>query len=695
MNKVFLDKYIKDKCYSQNPPLTSSQFIKCCKKYSIRTNYKELEYFEEIGLLFPIFRLERAIVEEEFIVFEDSCGRKKMRPIMHGLKDGEIEVAKRVEKYLSRYSFDIRNHENILKLLELKNIYSCHEREFTPWASFICEEKLYDKEKIVSFYSDFQIVWLRTIKEMLKVEINFSLGELTACTANINSFGGKHIYSESKKDKNWNIFLAQSGFDFEKKIDQLSEIKKEIEPIILFCLLIQHVYYPYSQSGAKSFWVSGSNDEWRQLKSCFNGQEILNFLGISIGFVAKKYKEYSEKSMEFLGGNKGDLLQLYKSLSWSKKKNISGLLASGIYYLQIALMLKRFLQDYCNKDILDVDEMSNISSDKVLDFTYDFYSENIEDRTQKSLRFGLYYDEEEQSNYYYDTYKRLFYLANDYGLDYQPRVTVFVEGKIETKVMPLLFDFAFGVRPEEYGIEFISLDGVSKLLSTSKAVSDLNNIVIDIQKELKQKVLSRGKKKKLGKIAKSLKKKGLVISNWRALLSYNLEKWQITPFFVSDHEGDIKYFLESGKHLEFNGAEYDIPAKWMYLWGESNLNVPFVGNSFELANYSNCEICNAVNTEYSISIKESQVESVRINRQGLKQINEAIDRNKVSINIKLVNNLIDDYRQSGDKSLLERPIFDVLSKIREIALLNHRPAYRKIEKENREYIEKVLKQNIV
>ena len=46
---------------------------------------------------------------------------------------------------------------------------------------------------------------------------------------------------------------------------------------------------------------------------------------------------------------------------------------------------------------------------------------------------------EKDKNYFYDRYKRLFYLSNDFKLDYQPRVMVFVEGGTEQKILPEIF----------------------------------------------------------------------------------------------------------------------------------------------------------------------------------------------------------------------------------------------------------------
>ncbi|MCE7698730.1 MAG: hypothetical protein K8E24_007800, partial [Methanobacterium paludis] len=138
-------------------------------------------------------------------------------------------------------------------------------------------------------------------------------------------------------------------------------------------------------------------------------------------------------------------------------------------------------------------------------------------------------------------------------------------------------------KPENLGIEIVNFKGVDKLLSTSKNAKKLRNVIKNIEIEEKKLLISKNQKKILNKLVKELKKTDIIVSNWTSFINYNLEKWQIIPFFVSDNEGNVKHFLDAEKPIKFEGKDYNVPDEWKYLWGETNENEPYKGNNFELA----------------------------------------------------------------------------------------------------------------
>ena len=50
----FFNNFIEKEMYSQNPPMTTDQFIDFCKKRGIQITKEELEFFEKEKLFIPI-----------------------------------------------------------------------------------------------------------------------------------------------------------------------------------------------------------------------------------------------------------------------------------------------------------------------------------------------------------------------------------------------------------------------------------------------------------------------------------------------------------------------------------------------------------------------------------------------------------------------------------------------------------------
>ncbi|XOB46631.1 MAG: TOPRIM nucleotidyl transferase/hydrolase domain-containing protein [Candidatus Nealsonbacteria bacterium] len=531
-----------------------------------------------------------------------------------------------------------------------------------------------------------------------------------------------------------------------KKANQ--EIKKELKEFNQFLKLlisIQEVYYPYAKSGSKTIQITGDIEEWQKKKKALNLKRELKHLNLKIDDVVKWYKVFSDTAQELLGIKNGDWMQLWKAVYWRRKDTLGGVVRLGVDYLQWAVMLKRFLEDCLQKEVLDLDEMSNCTPKDVLkikpnrwqgvyslrhfrNWGYMDLKPGLSKKLQKILnkiqgvkgkrdkrqvekefsefnQMGFYIDWKDKGiffdkdrltikNYYYDKYKRLFYLSNDFGLDYQPRITVFVEGETEKVIFPKVFKWMYGSLPENYGIEFIAFKGVDQLLSTSKNAEKLRRLINKLDKEEKQAHLSKTKRRELNQLIRDLKNTKIVVSNWSAFLGYNLGKWQIIPFFVSDDEGNIRHFLEAEEPIPFEGKNYDVPPEWRFLWGVDNKNKPFKGNNFELANFSNREIASVCTEILGRKIDEKQIQELRKEEKGIKEIDRQVSDPGVKIEIakSLFEKLFEDYQANNDKKILERPIFVVINKIMKLANLNHMPVDRISELRNKEIILKKLQQ---
>jgi len=713
-NNNFLGKFIREEKYLQNPPLEASEFENNCKERGIIISEGELEFFEKEKLLFPIFRIDLPIINKD---------------------EKEIDGLK-TNVYYS-YGFVVGYKNLLSNWLEEGNLYDPSIKPFKCWKNYKDD---IGRKKTVSFYSSYQIYWLSMLKRAISFNINFIGNDIKVNYFLPNSYDFEddtaYFYIKETSEKK----PFRENFNLKEKKERLKKEYKIFNLFLKFLITIQNIYYPYVRSSSKTINISGDRSKWLKMKKDFNLDNELKYLSLKIEDIAKWYWILSNISQKMLGASGLDWVQLWKNISWDKKKILKGNNRLGIDYLQWAVMLKRVIEEYLDREILDIDEIINFGPKDVLTVKTNIW--NCQPDSLRSIRNGRLLDidlEDEQilnsilrkivkpiinkteiekefsefkekgfcidwcdkticcneniMNYYHNKYKRLFYLSNSFKLDYQPRVIVLVEGKTEEKILPKVFKWYYGTMPDSLGIEFIDFKGVDQLLSTSKNAEELRDFLIDIQIKTKQKGLSNKERETLNQIIRNLKKVDIVISNWTSFLSYNLEKWQILPFFLSDNEGNVKHFLEAGAPIRFKGKNYNIPQEWRFLWGVDNHNIPFMGDNYELANFSDHEIATAINEILESDIKEEKIQELRISERGINNVlDPGIKKNKIEINKKLFSNMVANYKKDKDDSLFKKPIFNVINKIYNLAAIGTfaSPGDRRVELMNINYIEKFL-----
>ena len=661
----FLQYFIEGEMYLQNPPMTSDEFIRFCKERGIKTSKEELEFFEKEKLLFPIIRIERPVCEEERIKFKKDDGNEYWRPAKYGLQKGETEIERYKVKFYSSYSFSEHDKDLLLNWVREGNLFDPTTKEFQSWDTFLSEELEYEKQKIVSFYSGFQIYWLKILKKSFSITLNLAGDNIKVSSSIV-------LIDNRQEQGNFSLteiddFVTrlkevvkkepfEKFFDLRKKKEKLKEDYKKFDKFLKFMLSVQSVYFPYAKSGGRTIQIKGDDKKWQEARRNFRLYDVLKKLNLKIGDVVKWYKNFSDESQKILGIKRDDWVQLWKNIAWSKKDKLEGNIRLGVEYLQWAVMLKRIVEEYLQKEILDIDEISNTSSDDILKFGPEQMKQyGISLRTLRNKKYS-----DKDKNYYYNRYKRLFYLANDFGLDYQPRVTVFVEGETEETVFPDIFEWYTGKKPENIGVEIICIGGVDNFFGSKQSFKDS-------------------------------KKRKIFVNNFVKLISYNLNKWQIIPFFIGDYEGNVKNALKDRSFvIEWKGEKYSIPEEWQFWWGKSNDNRPFKGINFEMANFSDNEIAKVVSEKLQKQITIQQVREKRIAGKGIEQIDTDVKNHKIEMSKNLYKNLLDKYEKKKDSSVFERPVFKVINRITKLALLNHPPVNREIELKNKKYIENIL-----
>ena len=681
MREGFLKKFIGEERYLQNPPLITKDFIKFCEERGIKTNEDELEFFEKERLLYPIIRIDRPIGEEDVVEFKKEDGMKYYRPSEQGLMEGEEEIRRYKKKHYSSYGFDETYKKYLLIWLKEGNLFDPSTKPFKEWSSFKGENLGGHNQRIVNFYSSFQIYWLEILKNNFSLTFNFASKTYNnKKIENLNDF----IFELNKMD-NISYFVG-----FSKRIELLKNRSNRFQRVLEFLLSIQSIYVPYGRSSSRRITLKGKDENWHEERAKFDPKSELKELKFTIDEIGVLYWIFSKKTQELLGVKRDDWIQLWESTAWDEKDKLEGDIRLGIEYLQWALMLKRFIEDYKDREILDIDELGIISHDDILKVDpSDMNKYGL--ASLRSARNKGFTDIITGKSFYHDRYKRLFYLANDFELNYQPRMMVFVEGETEEKLFPKIFEWYYD-KPENLGIEIVNFKGVDKLLSTSKNATELRDLINKIQADIKDKAIKTTHRIRLAELLKDLKSTDIVISNWTSFISYNLEKWQIIPFFVSDNEGNVKHFLDAEEPIKFEGDEYNVPDEWKYLWGINNENKPFKGNNFELANFSDEEILLAINQVLDDPIGINEVKKIREQEAGIKKIDDRITgKTKRKIVKVLFNNLFENYEQTRDESIiLNRPISKLIEKILNLANLNHPPVDRVIEIHNKETISNIL-----
>lgn len=650
-NHDFLRHFIESKSYLQNGPLTANKFADYASDLGLKITVKNLEELEEQQLLFPIMRLKRPDFEMGTVIFVDGQGKEKWRYADSKPLEGEKIVRKGTVRQYTAYGFGERDHTHLVSLLNEGFLYDPQDRPFQPWRTFQGERLENGSDKIVSLYSSYQLHWLAFLKNHLRLEIDFTCVPL----------------SKFKLEN-----LQKKTEELKKSISWLTEKRKIYEKKYRLMLCLQSVYAPSGRSGSKYVQIQGDLSAWHNMRSEFSLKSVLDFLGMNPIEVAELYIEFCSELQMLLDVKtfNRDIIQLWKSMNWeAKSSSLEGNTRRGIEYLQWALSLKRALSDYLGRHVFDVDEIRFWKAEDIIATDPDTLKNEDSwkmGNNRRAARIAEYYDAKEDKNYYYHTYKRLFYLANELGMDYQPRIMVFVEGQTEMEAMRKLFEWRLGM-PEHHGIEFFNINGISNFFGKSSK-SDTGD----------------------GSGAKKLH------SNFRHLISYNLNQWQIIPFIVADDEGGIATNILNGDSIHYQNKGWSVPKNWKFVWGIDDYNMPFGGNSFELANFSNVEIIQALKDVLAITVSESDVEKLRSEKKGIKYIQSGKYKDsiksdaKVRLGVRLIELLIEHYQLGDDNKVHKRPVLKIFDRVMHLGSLNHPPISRIGELQNQYEILRAL-----
>jgi hypothetical protein len=465
-------------------------------------------------------------------------------------------------------------------------------------------------------------------------------------------------FKEFKDDETQSLktYSYYSSFQILKLIKILNEgeildsYMSYLDDFIDLLIAIQ-IYSPYGRSNQRLISLNTEKDIFYEKLAEYDLDEVLKVIGIDSDCLYKAYANICSRLNNFLGSD--NIIQLWKNISWSEKKKCKGTIRLGIEYLQWALMLKRCIEDYLEHLTFDVDEV-----DRDWKKVRDINPSKETGRKLRAFRNDRYMNKMTDDYEFILNRKKLYYLSNRLTLDYHPRVIIFVEGDTEEVMIPKFFEF-YGYNFQDLGFEIVNVESITKFYS--------GNI----------------KKDKVDK---------LVVSNFRSLITFNLELWQAIPFFVGDNENDFSEMVKKGiifdtKRLikqfdkrSFRKVENEIRKE------HGDLNTSMINDwsftwehDFELSNYNAEELKEAINdvchTNFSLKdIQDIYDSCINGNKKGISSLNKKkIKRHKIEINKKAFENLVKKYDETKDSKISERPIFKLIEKLLNIHRLNHQP----------------------
>ncbi|MCQ2737304.1 MAG: hypothetical protein MJ224_01700 [archaeon] len=552
MDEEFLEKYyIENEMYLENKPMNTKKFIKFCKERGTEITENELEKLEKGDLFYPIFRTKNKYRNGFYI-----C------------------------------SFNEANKKELKRKIKENTLYIPDKNNFQPFKEYHEKGK---NDKTCSYYSAFQIYWLREIKN------NLSKRQTSYNSPLQIEYFLKEIAGNPKPNK-----------DPEK---YLKSVKRKFNLIINLLIGIQ-IYSPYGRTNDRYIRVKNQKKFNNQLKK-FNLEDVLSFYNVDIKYLINIYIILCRELPYFLGN--GDMIQIWKHINWNKKDKFKGIIRLGIEYMQWTLMLKRCIEEYLDREIFDIDECTSMDAEYILNNDPEKEKDDI-----RGIRNEDYFNENTGTYEFNLNRKKLYYLANEFDLDYHPRVILFVEGDTEEEIIKKIFNEFYNTDIANTMIDIINIQGISKLFSG--------------------KISSKNENKKYKK---------LIISNYGYLINYLIHNFQVIPFFIGDNENQIIKLLMKGLVLHHTEKDehYPLLENWIHIWDDD----------FELDNYTNEELTNAINKVCDLNIKPEEIQNLRDSKgkKGIKTLNEKIDENKKEIN----NKLIKDLKKSNDKKIFEKPIF--------------------------------------
>ena len=290
----------------------------------------------------------------------------------------------------------------------------------------------HDSETSEAYFSIFQI------DHLSHVLTEFDL------TLHLEPFARKGVVEKDWNDRKTQLIeMAQHSIE-KWQTDEFSRA------IPLLCQYVANCYYPLTQTNQRvikyssggfsedaSMFINGRDWDWDEFSREFDPKEAEAQFALT--------KPILKHAYETLGASARFCDPLYKwanlveFASLDQKKNLKGKALRALAFRDAANMLRLLHKDLYGEDLKP---------------THQIFGQVI-----------THYPELEVRN---DVRRYLEFVVNQYDLNPQPKLVLFVEGESEIVLINTIFNDYFGADPGIYGIELVNLQGVNNATGNKK-----------------------------------------------------------------------------------------------------------------------------------------------------------------------------------------------------------------------------------
>ncbi len=402
IGKINLQYIIENEFYKIVPLVSSTNFISYCKKRGIKISKGGLEKYEELGLFYPLARVERP--KNKFKVEYSENGKEYV--ILGILQDGEEWDGDVIEKY-SMFSFE----DDAKDWFKEDLLWDPTSRDFEKWNHFVDENRY--TIKIESYYSIFQCYNLFILESQTIESIN--------CLDWI-SWDGIQI------DKKIKRIISRANNIISKKKEIVS--RNAIIPLV--CQVLSNRYFPLTQTDGRRIILNDIySDEWDwyEYRRKWEPEKILSDLEMKPEDIRDLQKNLSHRASNIDPIEKWSELIHFISIDKKDKLKDNALFAQTIYSTE--MMLRLFYKDITGEDLPSPDETNGKWKEHV-------YGIDVVENELEYLEF----------------------ISNIYHVNPKPNLILVVEGHGEEKQIPRLVRELFGINFSTIGINIFNLKGI-------------------------------------------------------------------------------------------------------------------------------------------------------------------------------------------------------------------------------------------
>jgi len=409
--KINLQYIVENEFYKTVPLVSSNNFISYCKKRGIKISKEKLEKYEELGLFYPLARVEhpKIIIKVEY----SENGKEYLE--LGILREGE-EWSGDVEEEYSMFSFV----DDAKDWFKEDLLWEPTSRDFEKWDNFVDENGY---TKIESYYSIFQCYNLLILEQQTKMSLN--------CMDWIS-------YDDIQIDKTIKTITSYSSNLISKQKEQVS--RNKIIPLI--CQVLSNRYFPLTQTDGRRIKVTSHgfrSDEWDWFEYCrkWEPEKILSDLEMNSEYIKDLQSQLLHKAFFIDPIEKWYELVDFISIDKKERLKDNALLAQTIYSTE--KMLRFFYQDITGEDLPSPDETYG-------KWKEGFYGKGVVENKLQYLEF----------------------ISNIYHINPKPNLILIVEGDGEEKQIPRLASEFFGINFLTMGINIMNLQGVGNFEGNKK-----------------------------------------------------------------------------------------------------------------------------------------------------------------------------------------------------------------------------------